>query len=132
MGDANELQSSITTKITGEDETIALDIVLEGGQNRAMVSTIERASLAMRTGVVAVSVTATILRVGGTGLAGRRSILIQNVGQQVIYLGASSVTVGTGIALYPKASIVLDLVEDINVYAIASTSGQEARIMELS
>lgn len=132
MGDATEIQTSTASKITGGDENLYLDVKLECGQNRAQVSSVERATETMRCAAVTVGTSAVVVRAGATALTNRLSIQIQNVGHLPIVLGTSNVTVNTGIILYPKSSVVYDAKESIEFYAIASVSGQELRVMELS
>jgi len=80
-----------------------------------------------------VAVTATESQIASTPLGGRRKMLIQNVGNNEVYLGATGVDDTSGIILRRRTSIELDLGEDIALYAICETGEtSELRIMEIA
>lgn len=68
-------------------------------------------------------------------LAGRTNIVIQNLGDDDIFLGPSGVTAATGIRLEEEDVIDLPFGEDINIFAITSTlqvTPDDTRVMELA
>lgn len=73
------------------------------------------------------TVGATALTVPATPLAGRASMLVQNVGATTIYLGTSTVTASTGAAgglqLFPGQSVPIQLAAAVLLYAISSAAG---------
>jgi len=126
-----ELDMSLITRIAGEDEDYAMDVKLEAGQNRAQVSTIERAS-ALVNGALSVSTTAVAMRVGAANATNRRSILIQNQGPLSVFIGDASVTTSNGYELALKAGVEFAMGESQTLYAIASSGTQNVRILEVS
>lgn len=81
---------------------------------------------------VEVANTATQIYAGTGNLDGRRTILIQNLGNKAIYIGTSSVTASNGIRVASNASIDLDIGPNIDIYAIStSTQPQDVRVLEL-
>lgn len=66
-----------------------------------------------------------------TPSAGRQHLLIQNNGTKDIFLGFDgSVTTANGIRVSKDSSIMLPFGEDLNVFAISGTAGQNVRVME--
>ena len=129
--DSEELKYSLITRIAGEEENLALDVQSECGQNRAQVSSVERAASLLH-GPVSVSTTPVALRVGVANMANRRSILIQNQGPLSVYIGAASVTTANGWELALKASVEFAMGEAQTLYAIAASGTQNVRIVEVS
>lgn len=90
-----------------------------------------------KAGNVAISAAASTVGIAEVELAavptgGRISILVQNLGSKPIFLGPTGVTTASGIALAPRANVSLDLGEDVNIFAISGTAGQDVRVMELA
>jgi hypothetical protein len=108
-----------------------MDVQEECGQNRAQVSSVERAA-ALVHGAVSVSTTPTALRVGASNMANRRSILIQNQGPLSVYIGGASVTTANGWELALKSSIEFAMSESQTLYAIAASGTHNVRILEVS
>ena len=64
-----------------------------------------------------------------TALSRRMVLLIQNVGANDIYIGASTVTTANGFKLIPNAVLQLSIQDDVTVYGIASAN-TNVRILE--
>ena len=65
-------------------------------------------------------------------LAARRSIQIENIGGKPIYVGASGVTVATGVKLNPGSVWEKECGPSCVVYAISGTAAQEVRVLEFA
>ena len=79
------------------------------------------------------SITATAAQVMGTPLGGRRRVLIQNVGNNEVYLGGSSVSTANGVLLRKRTSVELELGEDIGLFAVCDTAeSSELRLLEIA
>jgi hypothetical protein len=82
------------------------------------------------------TVGATALTVPAAPLAGRASMIIQNVGATTIYLGDSSVTADTGAAggvqLLPGQSVPMQLAAAVLLYAISSGAGGLVATLEMA
>jgi len=75
----------------------------------------------------------TALEVGATPLAGRRGIIVQNLGNQAIYVGEdNTVTTSTGVEVEKGSSIELQWGEALNVWVISGTASQDVRVMEFA
>lgn len=79
----------------------------------------------------AVSVTTTEVGLG-TAIAGRTRILIQNNGNQPIFVGPTGVTTATGLEVSKNSTLSLELGESIDLFGIASTGSQDVRILQLA
>lgn len=129
--DLEELKYSLMTRIAGEEENAAMDVQLECGQNRAQVSSVERAA-ALVHGAVSVSTSVVALRVGAANEPNRRSILIQNQGPLSVYVGGANVTTANGYELALKAGVEFALSEAQTLYAISASGTQNVRVLEVS
>lgn len=68
-----------------------------------------------------------------TALAGRRRAFIQNLGSNDIYVGASGVTTATGMRVAKGATLSMEIGQNVDVYAIASSgASNDVRILEVA
>jgi hypothetical protein len=73
----------------------------------------------------------TAVELASTPLAGRKFITVQNEGNQDIFIGHSNaVTTGNGIKVSKKSSATFELGEDIDVWAISGSAGQDVRVLQ--
>ncbi len=77
------------------------------------------------------SVTGTAAAIVASALANRTSVIIQNVGGNVAYIGLTGVTSGTGLKLDREASVELKVSALVNLFAI-SAGGTSLRVIELA
>jgi hypothetical protein len=78
-----------------------------------------------------VSTTAVELKVGATPSAERKVIIVQSLGNR-IYIGFDSgVTTSNGIELSKRQTLFLEVSENANIWAIASSGTIDVRIAEL-
>lgn len=89
------------------------------------------AAIAVQSSVA--SVTATAGPLMGTPLSGRRKVVIQNQGSKEVYLGGATVSSANGLEVKRRASIELELGEDVALYAVCET-GETAqlRLLEIA
>lgn len=81
-------------------------------------------------GALTVAVTAT--QVAASALAGRTRIMVQNVGTKDAYVGfTNAVTTANGIKVARGAVLELPFGENLSMYAIASGSSTEFRVIEI-
>lgn len=79
----------------------------------------------------AASVTTTAAQVLATALAGRRSVTIQNKGNQSVFLVHSGATAKTdGLEIPKYASATFEMAEDIDIYMVADAGTQDVRFLE--
>jgi len=72
-----------------------------------------------------------LMAAAGSNLNGRKFVLAQNRGGQSVFIGATGVTVGTGIELDKKSNIMLELGEYVSLFAIGqNASVDDVRILE--
>lgn len=67
-----------------------------------------------------------------SALAGRRRIIVHNIGGNVAYLGHSGVTSSNGLKLDREASVELDLGQYVDLYVITASSTTELRVLEIA
>ena len=77
----------------------------------------------------AVTVGVTATKIPTTPLTSRRSVLILNNSNNVIYLGHSGVTTVNGYPMNPQDTIKIDISDEVDIYGISTVSG-EVRILE--
>lgn len=78
----------------------------------------------------AISVGLTAIALPTTALQYRKNVIIFNNSSNPIYIGDALVTTASGLPLYPRASINIQIEDAVDVYAIAGTAGNEVRILE--
>ena len=67
-----------------------------------------------------------------TALAGRRRIMVQNLGTKDIYVGPAGVTDTSGLRVANGATLSLEIGENILLKAIAASGSQDVRVFELA
>ena len=72
------------------------------------------------------------LKSGATALEGRRLLMIQNLSNKEIYVGKTGVLATTGLVLAARATISLDVGQDVAVFALGSGTNQDVRVFELA
>ena len=84
----------------------------------------------------ATTVGTTAVPVPAAPLAGRATMIVQNVGATTIYLGSSTVTADTaatgGLQLLPGQSVPIDLSSAVLLYAISSAAGGLVQTTEVA
>lgn len=63
-------------------------------------------------------------------LARRMSVIIQNYGNEVLFIGSSDVTINDGFPILPRATLQLSIEEEVNVYGIVAAGPCNVRILE--
>lgn len=89
----------------------------------------QRGALAFSSSANSITTTAELLV--ASPLAARTSVLIQNLGNQAVFLGDSGVTSATGIRIPAGANVELAL-GPVGIYAITSTGTADVRVLELA
>lgn len=115
---SSELQDSRVTRIVGQDESYAADVIPQLGKN-ALVNTQLILDDTIINGVISVTTNATALKVSTTKMANRKTLLIQPT-NGTIYIGASDVTTANGIIVMKNQIVIIT--SDVEVYGIASSS----------
>lgn len=73
------------------------------------------------------------IAVPSVALAGRRTIMIQNLSNKEIYIGKTGVSSANGFVVGARATISLDIGADVQVFAKGSSaSAQDLRVLELA
>lgn len=66
-------------------------------------------------------------------LTNRKRIIIQNLGNKAIYVGGSAaVTTANGVCIPRRSSLELPWGQDVDVFAISGSAGQDVRILEVA
>jgi hypothetical protein len=116
----DELKSSGVTRLVGQGEDYAADVVPECDKF-ALVTTYQFLKESIVNASVSVSTTAIELKAGASRLANRKTLLIQPQNGK-IYIGGAGVTTATGFELANKQTFIIAVSEDVPVYAIAESS----------
>jgi len=83
-------------------------------------------------GAVSVGTSAVEAKVGASRLEDREMVRIYNNSSQVVFYGASGVTVSTGEPIEPGASISLPAGDQIGVFLIVAAGTSDCRVQEMS
>lgn len=78
------------------------------------------------------SVTTTAAALVASALSGRRRMLIQNLGNQAIFVGGASVTSSSGIRIPAGANVELELGAAVSLYGVTSAGTADVRILEMA
>lgn len=87
------------------------------------------ANSAIATGAASVTTTSGLLVAAN---AGRRRILVQNLGSKKVYLGASGVSSSSGIMLAQSGSVELEIGPALALHAVAESGTQDVRYLQLA
>jgi len=123
----DELKSSGVTRLVGQEEDYAADVVPECDKF-ALVTTYPFLKTSVNHASITVGATLVELKVGSSRLANRKTLLIQPQNGK-IYIGGAGVTTATGFELANKQTFIIAVSEDVPIYAIA-TSNTNVRIIE--
>jgi hypothetical protein len=85
----------------------------------------------MTSGAKSVGLTEVALAISGA-YANRRGILVQNLGTVDIYIGATGLSISTGLKISPQTSLWLAVSEAVVFYGISTVAAQDVRVMEVS
>lgn len=83
-------------------------------------------------GSITVGASSIEAKVGANRLENRKSIIITNLGNGVLYWGDSSVAVNSGTPIYKNQDIELKISANVAVYLISTQSNTDVRIVEMA
>lgn len=63
--------------------------------------------------------------------AGRQYVIVQNNGTKPMFIGPSGVTVSSGYEIGKGASVSLEFGEALDIFAISTAAGQDARVVQV-
>lgn len=150
MSDLTDLQAAITTKIAGSGisgtETNFVNADANGnmfinlrdgsGNETGTIANELNVSDSLNTsngnqGALTVGTTAVLVAVSGTNLVNRKNATLYNNSTVVMYWGyTNAVTISTGTPIVPSQMAFWDAGPAANIYIIAGTAGNNARITE--
>lgn len=123
----------------GSRATDAALTALSAADDRAdLISDIYRRIMVNSSAAIAVqdsaaAVTDVAAQLMATPLNGRRKVIIQNIGNETVYLGDSGVADTTGIELKKRTNVELEIGEHVDIYAVcASGESSNLRILEMA
>lgn len=82
----------------------------------------------VRSQSVTIGTTATAIPT--SALTQRKILTLKNMGTEQIYIGASDVTTSNGYALDPRDVFEMAIEEEITLYGVSTSGGQDLRILE--
>jgi hypothetical protein len=121
-----ELRSSGVTRMVGQREDYAADVVPECGEH-ALVTTYQFLKEEIVSAKLIVGNTAIELKAGTNRLSKRKTIIIKPFGK--IYIGGAGVTTANGFELAPRQTFIISASENVAIYSIA-VSDTETDIIE--
>jgi len=113
-----ELDSSQVTRVVGQGEDYAADVVPQLGKNALIVNQMLLDDTILN-GAISVTTVATALKVGATRMTNRKTLLVQPTTGN-IYIGASGVTTANGVMVMKNQIVII--AANIEIYAIAASS----------
>lgn len=78
----------------------------------------------------AVSVGISAIKLPTTPLSNRKTLTIQNLSANMLYIGSSTVLTTTGLQIIPRGSITIRVEDNVDIYGIASGAASDCRILE--
>jgi len=79
-----------------------------------------------------VSVLATATALPAANLPGRTRVSVQNRGNKSVFIGHSTVTLANGTEIAAGGSAIFEAGDQVNLFAISGTAGQDVRVLELA
>lgn len=125
-------------KVGSRSTDAALTALSAAGDRADLISDLYRRIIVNPSAAIAVqdsaaAVTDVAAQLMATPLAGRRKVIIQNVGNETVYLGDSGVADTTGIELKKRTNVELEIGEHVDIYAVcASGESSSLRILEMA
>ena len=89
-------------------------------------------NVAVRNLNVTVGLSEVELKSGVSALDGRRLLMIQNLSNKEIYIGKTGVLATTGLVIAARATMSLDVGQDVAIFALGSIANQDIRVFELA
>ena len=89
-------------------------------------------NVAVRNLNVTVGLSEVELKSGVSALEGRRLLMIQNLSNKEIYIGKTGVLATTGLVIAARATMSLDVGQDVAIFALGSVANQDIRVFELA
>jgi hypothetical protein len=127
-----ETQWSTVSRITGDDELLAVDVTDDCGKNRLSTETVNRFQSQCIHTVKQVSTTPTLMQVNATPLENRRYLTIQNQSDNQIKIGNSTVSWSNGLLIFPFGTLNIAVSETIELYAVAESGTIDVFVAEVS
>lgn len=114
--------------------------VLKGGTDETLIGNVDdklKTTEALEGAAVYASITVGTsvveAKVGASALANRKLLTVFNNGNQTIYWGYdSSVTSSTGTPIFKSQFVEFEFTEDVSVWLISDTAGQDVRVGEIA
>ena len=92
------------------------------------IYTIDAPNVAIQSNTQSVGTTAAVI----AARQGRQRVIVQNLGNDPIYAGPSGVTTSSGLRIAKGATLEIPVGEDLDLYLIAGSNGNDARIFQLA
>lgn len=131
MGDLTEIQAALPIKIVGASSTGVESNFADVSANLE-IKVVDTLNSTSAYSSLTVGTSAVELKVGGSRLANRKTLFFQNTSGGTLFFGfSSSVTTANGQPVQKNQLIQLTVGDSVQVWLIASASGQDVRIMEV-
>ena len=123
-------------KVGSRAETGALAAVSDGDRADLLSDDYRRiwinSSANVSVAQAAVSVTTTATALPATALVGRRTILLQNLDKDPIFIGGSGVTTSNGVRVAAGAFWEGEVGDDVGIFGICAAGTADVRVLELA
>jgi hypothetical protein len=130
MPDLTEQQSSQAVKLTGADAT-GVETNYVGATANLDQLVADRANTSGVYGSITVGNSAVAIRVGGSNLSNRKSLVANNNSNAIIYWGYdSSVTTANGMPWAIGQTVSWAVGDSVTIYAIAGAPNKNVRVAE--
>jgi hypothetical protein len=138
--DDDDVDSEYPVKVGSRSEWGLLPALSADGDRADLISDKYRrayantgSNIAANNQAVVVDDEAAVLLAAGSQLDGRRTYMVQNLGNRPIYIGKDvNVTTANGLRVAAGATLSVELGQDVALYAISTNDGQDVRLFELA
>lgn len=124
--------SHVDDSIRLGDGTTLTTVTTVGTHSGLDVKSLQLANESYVAGSTTASTTQVALRVGGSNLANRQSLILLNTGGRAIYVGPSGVTSTTGLRVQPNEMLTLAIGPNVTAYAVTTTGTCTVAVQELA
>ena len=132
MGDLTELNSSMPIKIAGADST-GLETNFVNASPNGDLQTNDISNNGGDFAAITVGTSAVEAKAGASPLANRKLLSVYHMGSGKLYWGlANTVTSANGTEIFKNEKVVFGVGPNTHVWLIASTAGNDIRVVEFA
>lgn len=132
----NDLLDSRVTRLTGGDESYAVDVADDVDGKKRLKTKGKVADLIDGTtnenGAITVGTSPVEVKVGITRLTNRRTVTVQPTNGPVWWGWKFNVNINTGTKIFPWQVVTFSVSDNVPIYLVSDSAGRDVRVTEAS